>query len=150
MLGVRGVFAVEPNDAKAPDPRPKAEDAPLVGEATPVVVRGEMPLRGLALPAIEPSPPNRFAPEYVRADSGLGFSLLLLFELEVDKESLLELWLRPSISNAVRKDHHALTSSVAAIGCPSRLQFGGGGYSAVLLGVSVLRFKLDHEALDIC
>lgn len=59
--GVLGVFPEDPNDAKAPEPNPKAEDAPLVGEATLVVVKGAMPLKGFDLLLKEPSPPNRFA-----------------------------------------------------------------------------------------
>lgn len=54
----------------------------------PVVVSGEMPL---AFPPIAPSPPNLFAAEYVRTDSGFGLSLPLLLVLDVDKESLLVL-----------------------------------------------------------
>ena len=63
VLGVLGVLAADPKDANAPDPSPKAEDAPVVGEATVVVVKGEMPLKGLDFPLAEPSPPNRFAAE---------------------------------------------------------------------------------------
>lgn len=60
--GVLGVFAEDPKDAKAPDPRPKADEAPLVGEAAFVVVKGAMPLNGLDLPLRDPSPPpKRFA-----------------------------------------------------------------------------------------
>ena len=60
--GVLGVFADDPKDAKAPDPRPKADDAPLVGEATFVVVNGVMLLNGLGLLLKDPSaPPKRFA-----------------------------------------------------------------------------------------
>ena len=60
--GVLGVFAEDPNDAKAPEPRPKAEEAPLVGEAALVVVKGAMPLNGLDLLLKDPSPPpKRFA-----------------------------------------------------------------------------------------
>ena len=66
--GVLGVFAVDPKDAKAPEPSPKAEDAPVVGVDTPVVVNGDMPLRGLALSPALPSVPSRFATEYVRED----------------------------------------------------------------------------------
>ena len=47
--GVLGVLAEEPNDAKAPDPSPKAEEAPLVGEATLAVVRGATLVNGLVL-----------------------------------------------------------------------------------------------------
>ena len=63
MPGVLGVLAEDPKDANAPDPSPKAEDAPVVGEATVVVVKGEIPLKGFDLPLVEPSPPNRFAAE---------------------------------------------------------------------------------------
>jgi len=59
--GVLGVFPEDPNDAKAPEPSPNAEDAPLVGEATLVVVNGAMPLKGLDLLLKDPSPPKRFA-----------------------------------------------------------------------------------------
>ena len=62
VAGVLGVFAEEPNDAKAPDPRPKADEAPVVGEAVFVVVNGVIPLNGLDLPLKDPSPPpKRFA-----------------------------------------------------------------------------------------
>lgn len=47
--GVLGVLADEPKDAKAPDPSPKAEEAPLVGDATLVVVRGATLVNGLVL-----------------------------------------------------------------------------------------------------
>ena len=66
--GVLGVFAVDPKDAKAPDPSPKAEDAPVVGVDTPVVVNGDMPFSGLALNPALPSVASRFATEYVRED----------------------------------------------------------------------------------
>lgn len=60
--GVLGVFAEDPKDAKAPDPRPKADEAPLVGDAVFVVVNGAMPLNGLGLLLKGPSaPPKRFA-----------------------------------------------------------------------------------------
>lgn len=48
--GVLGVLVAEPKDAKAPDPRPKAEDPPEVGEATAPAVRGALLLKGLFLP----------------------------------------------------------------------------------------------------
>lgn len=88
--GVLGVFAVEPKDAKAPDPRPNAEDAPDVGDATPVVVRGVIPLVAFALPPKAPSPPNLLVAEKLRVESGLVLSLVLAFELEVESDSLLE------------------------------------------------------------
>lgn len=86
--GVLGVLAVDPKDAKAPDPSPKAEDAPLVGEATLVVVKGEMLLKGF-LPLFAVSPPKRLI-----AENGRGSCLevsLSPFVFEVDKESLPEL-----------------------------------------------------------
>jgi len=56
--GVRGVLADKPNDAKAPDPSPNADEAPpLVGEATLVVLKGAIPLRGLVLLLKDPSWP---------------------------------------------------------------------------------------------
>ncbi len=44
-----GVFGVltDPKEANAPDPKPKAEDAPAEGE---LVARGEMALKGFDLP----------------------------------------------------------------------------------------------------
>lgn len=91
--GVLGVLAVVPNDAKAPEPSPKAEDAPVVGVGTLVVAKGVMPFNGLGFPPVPPpSVPKRFAVEYVREVSGLVDSLLLLFEFEVDRDNLLELW----------------------------------------------------------
>ena len=60
--GVLGVFAEDPKEAKAPDPRPNADEAPLVGEATLVVVKGAMPLNGFDLLLKDPSAtPKRFA-----------------------------------------------------------------------------------------
>lgn len=50
-----GVLA-EPNDAKAPDPRPNALDAPLVGDTRP-------PTGVLKWLDLEPSPPWRFDKE---------------------------------------------------------------------------------------
>ena len=47
--GVFGVLLDDPKDAKTPDPRPNADDAPLVGEATLVVERGVIPLSGFVL-----------------------------------------------------------------------------------------------------
>ena len=92
---VRGVFGVlpeEPKEAKAPDPRPNAEEAPLVGDATLVVVRGAIPFKGLDLLLKEPSPPKRLAGWYGREFSGLILSLVLLLDFSVESDSLLELW----------------------------------------------------------
>lgn len=97
--GVLGVFAEEPKDAKAPDPRPKADEAPLVGEAAFVVVKGAMPLNGLDLLLKDPSPPpKRFAGWKRRELSDLVVSLFALFGLEVERESLLELCVIDKVS----------------------------------------------------
>lgn len=61
VLGVLGVLAEDPKDAKAPEPSPKAEEAPDVGDAAFVVVKGAIPLNGLDLLLKDPSPPKRFA-----------------------------------------------------------------------------------------
>ena len=102
--GVLGVFPEDPNEAKAPEPRPKAEEAPLVGEAT-LVVKGAIPLNGLDLLLNDPSPPNRFAGWYGREDSDLFISL---FEFDVERESLLELL-------------HRLRNYVIALDCGAHL-----------------------------
>ena len=88
--GVFGVFTAEPKEANAPVPRPKAEEAPVVGEAMPVVVDGEMALKGLDLPCEDESPPNRLAAAKVRGESDFVLSLLGV-GFEVVRESLLEL-----------------------------------------------------------
>lgn len=77
LPGVLGVLA-DPKEAKAPEPRPKALDAPVVGDAT------EPPgvLNGLALPWAEVSPPWRFEKDALREESPFA---------GVDRESLLEL-----------------------------------------------------------
>ena len=84
--GVFGVLAEVPKDANAPDPRPKADEAPLVGEATLVVVKGVMPLSGLVLLLKES---KRLAGWYVLNPPFLPSSVLPLLLLE--SESLLEL-----------------------------------------------------------
>jgi hypothetical protein len=48
--GVLGVFVAEPNEAKAPEPRPKAPEAPVVGEEIPLVFKGVTALNGLLRP----------------------------------------------------------------------------------------------------
>ena len=90
MAGVLGVFVEDPNEAKAPDPRPNAEEAPTVGEVTLVAVAGEVVLKGLDLPWEDVSPPKRRLEGNARGESCFAVSLLL-FEAEVDKDSLLEL-----------------------------------------------------------
>jgi len=65
--GVFGVLVADPKDAKAPVPRPNAEDAPEDGEEMLFVVKGEMALNGLERPPWELSPPpKRFDPENTR------------------------------------------------------------------------------------
>ena len=91
VLGVLGVFVVDPNDAKAPDPSPKADDAPVVGDETFVVVKGARPFNALILPPALPSLPSRLVVEYVRDVSFLICSLVLLLEVAVEVEILLEL-----------------------------------------------------------
>lgn len=87
----------DPKDANAPEPRPKALDAPLVGDARPPpgVV---MELKGLDLPCEELSPPNRF--EKALRPEGLSPWALLP---EVDSESLVELCRRVRFSVIARK-----------------------------------------------
>jgi hypothetical protein len=65
--GVFGVFVEDPNEAKAPDPRPNAEeaDAPDVGDAIPEVLRGEIALKGFREPS---APPKRFELEKRREE----------------------------------------------------------------------------------
>jgi hypothetical protein len=71
--GVFGVLVAEPNDAKAPVPKPNAEDAPVVGEATLFVVKGAMLLNGFERPPCELStPPKRFEPEIIRDEEVFG------------------------------------------------------------------------------
>lgn len=87
--GVLGVFVAEPKEAKAPDPSPKAEEPPVVGEAKALGVNGAMPLNGFLLPCDE-SPPVRFAAENVRWWGGSCFSAGSS-AFDVDSESLLVL-----------------------------------------------------------
>lgn len=63
LPGVFGVFD-ELKEANAPEPRPKALDAPEVGDETVLVFKGEMALNGLPLPSEPPSPlPNLLVAE---------------------------------------------------------------------------------------
>lgn len=63
--GVLGVLPAEPKDANAPEPSPKAEEPPVVGDANPLGVNGDMALKGLRPPWDE-SPPKRLVAEMVR------------------------------------------------------------------------------------
>lgn len=113
--GVLGVLAEEPKDAKAPEPSPNAEDAPFgVGEEIFVVLSGDIPLNGFDLPLPAVSLPKRFADGYARGASVL-FRSLLLFELDVDRESLLELL--DSLLMGTIRESLPHTSSDVARGC---------------------------------
>jgi hypothetical protein len=71
--GVLGVLVAEPNEAKAPEPSPKAEEPPIVGEARALVVSGGMALKGLRPPCEDESPPKRLVvAEKVRAGGSCG------------------------------------------------------------------------------
>ena len=59
---VLGVLADDPNDANAPEPRPKAVEPPAVGDASPPAAMGDMVLNGLRPPCDE-SPPVRLVAE---------------------------------------------------------------------------------------
>lgn len=87
--GVFGVLVADPNEANAPEPRPKAVEPPVVGEANPPGVNGEMALKGLRPPCDE-SPPNRFEAGGFRGGRS-DRSLLLCSECDMDRESLLVL-----------------------------------------------------------
>ena len=84
--GVFGVLVADPNDAKAPEPNPKADEPAVVGEARPPPVNGEMALNGFRPPCDEVSPPRRLVAEYVR-EGVSGLSLC-----DIDRESLLVLF----------------------------------------------------------
>lgn len=85
--GFPGDFGVlaDPNEAKAPDPRPNALVAPPVGEDRPLGV--VMELNGFDFPCDELSPPSRLE-RFVLRPEGLS---PWVPEPGVDKESLLEL-----------------------------------------------------------
>jgi hypothetical protein len=63
--GVLGVFAADPKEANAPEPSPNAEEPPVVGEASPPGVNGELALMAFR-PPWDGSPPNRLVAENVR------------------------------------------------------------------------------------
>lgn len=88
VTGVLGVFAEEPKDAKAPEPRPNAEEAPGLGEET-LVESGAIPLKAFDLPCEELSAPNRLVDVNVRGESFL--LLLWVSGLLVEMEGLLVL-----------------------------------------------------------
>ncbi len=63
-----GDFGVleDPKEANAPEPRPKADEAPALGGPAPDGVNGPRALNGLFFPCDEVSPPNRRGALYVR------------------------------------------------------------------------------------
>jgi len=84
-----GVFGVleAPKDANAPDPRPNALEAPVVGEAREVV-EGDMALKGFLLLCDEVSPflrPNVYFGVGLSVEGSAPF----VDGAPVDKESLL-------------------------------------------------------------
>lgn len=83
--GVLGVFADDPKDANAPEPRPKADDAPTEGEET----LGEM--GAIALKGLErPREPSKRLEAWLRGESDLVLVLSLGSDPGVDRESLLD------------------------------------------------------------
>lgn len=100
-----GVFGVltDPKEANAPDPKPKAEDAPAEGE---LVASGEMVLKGFDLPWEEVSPNRRLLPKF-RGGSVLLPSLLSPL---IDSESLPVL-----LSVSLRKEYTGIPFSHANI-----------------------------------
>lgn len=103
--GVLGVLAAEPNEAKAPEPRPKADEPPVVGDASPPGVNGGMALKGFRPPWDE-SPPKRLVADTVR---WCGSDLSLFSECDMERESLLvlfgetgQLHVKPKVRGCVR------------------------------------------------
>lgn len=85
--GVFGVLLADPKDANAPEPSPKAEEPPVVGDASAPGVNGEMPLNGLRPPCDDVLPKPFAVAENVRAGGfSDGWS-----DCVVDRESLLVL-----------------------------------------------------------
>lgn len=69
--GIPEVLVDDPKDANAPEPSPKAKDAPLMGGVTVFVDKGVTPLNGLGLPPADASAPKRFVDGKARGDSVL-------------------------------------------------------------------------------
>lgn len=101
--GVLGVLVAEPKDANAPEPRPKAVEPPVVGEASPPGVNGEIALKGFRPPCDE-SPANRFPPGRLRC-GGSDLSLRLASDCDIDRESLLVLVRAVSLGSEVVRGH---------------------------------------------
>lgn len=60
LPGVFGVLEDAPNEANAPEPKPKAVEAPAVGDDTAAGDANGMALKGFDFPCDEVSPPNLF------------------------------------------------------------------------------------------
>lgn len=84
--GVFGVFD-DPKLANAPEPKPKAEEAPALGETKAPLPPELILLKGFDFPCDDVSPPKRFEDVKVRGESVLDVSLLAR-DVDVDKESL--------------------------------------------------------------
>lgn len=96
--GVFGVFEEEPKEAKAPEPKPKAVEAPEFGEDIALVVKGEKALKGLRPPCEESPPPPKRLAEGTVLDCESGLASLSLF---VERESLLALFGWLAVGNIV-------------------------------------------------
>jgi hypothetical protein len=72
--GVFGVLVADPNDEKAPDPRPNAAEALPVGEDIVAVDSGVMFLKGSVRPPCELPPPKRLLAKSRDAGSVLSES----------------------------------------------------------------------------
>lgn len=83
--GVFGILFAEPKEANAPDPRPKAVEPAVVGDASPPAVMGESALKGLRPPWEEVSPKRLVAEKERWGASGFPSPL------DIDSESLLVL-----------------------------------------------------------
>lgn len=89
--GVFGVFVDEPNDANAPEPRPKADEPVEFGDWIPEVLRGAMALKGLfRLPWEEESPPKRLELEKVRDECEVSPLPCSRSDMERDSLPLLD------------------------------------------------------------
>lgn len=97
--GVLGVLLALPNEAKAPLPRPKAEDAPgaaVVGDATEAVEMFPRALNGLRLPWL------LVAPKRLEEALSWWSRLLERSDLLVDRLSLLLLLVAWTVSHGRR------------------------------------------------
>lgn len=109
--GVFGVFAEEPKEAKAPEPNPKAEEPPVVGDEIPLVARGATELKGLFRPCDEVLP-KRLGFEKSRDECP---SLPSCFsDLSMDNDSFPMLLSRDGQSRPVLPSAHAMYSLRAA------------------------------------